>query len=105
MPTIPTPQPVYRLHSGIQAPVRLTNVALAYPEIARQARVEGIVIVEVTIDNRGEVVSAHVLRSVTSLLDRAALDAVQQWRFSPARLNGEVIPVVMTVTVNFKLDR
>ena len=47
--------------------------------------------------------SARVLRG-HPLLDQAALDAVQQWKFKPARLNGEAIPVVMTVTVQFTLQ-
>jgi len=46
----------------------------------------------------------RVLRGVP-MLDQAAVAAVQQWRFEPARLNGQVVPVVMTVTVNFQLAR
>ena len=53
--------------------------------------------------SRGNVESVHVLRSVP-MLDQAAVDAVKQWKFTPARLNGEVVPVVMTVTVQFKLN-
>jgi protein TonB len=44
-----------------------------------------------------------VLKSVP-LLDQAAIDAVQRWTFTPARLNGEAFPVVMTVTVTFRLQ-
>jgi protein TonB len=44
-----------------------------------------------------------VLRSV-SLLDDAAVDAVRQWKFTPTRLNGEAVPIVMTVTVSFTLQ-
>jgi protein TonB len=45
-----------------------------------------------------------VLRSI-QLLDQAAVDAVRQWRFTPTLLNGEPVPIVMTVTVDFKLQR
>jgi protein TonB len=93
-----------RLHSGIEAPRKIVDVAPAYPVLARTAGIQGIVILEVVIDDRGAVMSSRVLRSV-ALLDQAALDAVNRWRFEPARLNGEAIPVVMTVTVNFRLDR
>jgi protein TonB len=46
---------------------------------------------------------ATVLKSV-ALLDEAALTAVRQWVFTPTRLNGEPVPVVMTVTVTFRLQ-
>jgi len=104
----PAPPPAVtaplRLHSGIQAPRRIGFVAPAYPALARSARVEGVVIVEATIGVDGTVSAAHVLRSIP-LLDAAALDAVRQWRFAPALLNGVPVPVIMTVTVNFSLDR
>jgi periplasmic protein TonB len=92
-----------RLHQGIQAPRKTVDVAPRYPTLARESHVEGTVILDVIIDERGAVTSTRVLKSVT-FLDQAAIDAVQQWRFSPARLNGEAIPIVMTVTVTFRLQ-
>ena len=83
--------------------MKTTDAAPRYPDIARASRVEGMVILEVVIDDRGNVTDARVLRSVP-LLDDAALEAVRRWKFKPARLNGESVPVVMTVTVNFKLQ-
>jgi protein TonB len=96
------PQAPIRLHSGIRAPQRIVNVTPAYPAIARSAHVEGLVIIEATIDERGDVIRTQVLRSIP-LLDAAALDAVRQWRFQPTLLNGIAVPIVMTVTVNFTL--
>lgn len=93
-----------RLHQGIDAPQKTHHVAPRYPELARQIRVSGVVILEAVIDARGSVESVRVLRSI-ALLDQAAIDAVREWRFTPARLNGEPIPVVMTVTVAFALER
>jgi protein TonB len=93
-----------RLHAGMQAPGKIVHVDPVYPPIAQTARVQGVVILEAIIDARGFVKSVSVLRSIP-LLDQAAADAVRQWRFTPARLNGEPVPVVMTVTVNFTLDR
>ena len=92
-----------RLHAGITAPRKIVDVAPVYPSIAQAARKQGVVILETVIDARGNVQSVHVLRSVP-LLDDAAVAAVRQWRFTPALLNGEPVPVVMTVTVNFKLQ-
>jgi protein TonB len=94
--------PPVRLHQGIEPPKKIVDVAPLYPPLARASHVEGIVILEVVIDEHGEVTSTRVLRSMR-LLDQAAVDAVRGWKFSPARLNGEAIPVVMTVTVNFTL--
>ena len=73
-----------------------------YPDIAMRARVAGMVILEAVIDAEGRVVNVKVLRSVP-MLDQAAIDAVRQWEFTPTRLNGVPVPVVMTVTVNFTL--
>ena len=64
---------------------------------------EGVVILEAVIDADGSVTSVKVLRSIP-LLDDAAVKAVRGWRFTPARLNGQAVPVVMTVTVNFTLQ-
>jgi len=66
------------------------------------AGVEGVVILEAVIAEDGSVRDVRVLRS-NPLLEAAALEAVRQWRFSPTLLNGEPVPVVMTVTVAFRL--
>jgi protein TonB len=100
----PQPKEPIHLHSGIKPPERLVNVSPAYPTVARLARQEGLVIIEATIDERGNVIDTHILRSIP-LLDEAALAAVRQWKFSPTQLNGVPVPIVMTVTVNFKLTQ
>lgn len=102
-PPPPPSQPV-RLHAGIDAPRRVKEVTPVYPALARSAGAQGVVIIEAIIDVNGDVVSAKILRSVP-LLDAAAVDAVRQWKYTPARLNGEPVPVVVTVTVNFTLGR
>jgi protein TonB len=105
-PPPPPPPPVkpMRVHAGMQAPVKVVNVDPIYPPIAQRAHVDGYVILEAIIDEHGTVKTANILKSIP-LLDAAALDAVRLWRFTPARLNGEAVPVVMTVTVRFTLDR
>jgi len=102
-PVITTPKDPVRMHRGITAPDKVVNVAPVYPPLARSAHIEGYVILETVIDVSGNVTSVTVLRG-HPMLDQAALDAVQQWKFTPARLNDEAIPVVMTVTVQFKLQ-
>lgn len=101
-PPSPPQQPIH-IHSGMQPPRRVVDVQPVYPAIAQAVRREGVVILEVVIDPRGNVSSVTVLRSVP-LLDEAAIAAVRQWKFTPTRLNGEAVPIVMTVTVNFKLQ-
>jgi TonB family protein len=103
----PPPAPVkptaYRTGGAIREPRKVHHVPAVYPEIARAARVEGVVILEATIDERGVVSGARVLRSVP-LLDQAALSALRQWRYTPTLLNGVPVPVLMTVTFRFSLS-
>jgi protein TonB len=87
----------------IREPRRLVDVPPVYPEIAKQARVQGLVILECTVGPDGKVVEAKVLRSIP-LLDEAARAAVLQWQYTPTLLNGVPVPVIMTVTVNFRLQ-
>lgn len=87
----------------IEPPVKVTDVRPRYPDSALRAHISGMVVIEATIDTRGHVRDAEVIRSVPEL-DGAAIEAVAQWRFSPARRNGTPIPTVMTVTVTFAVS-
>jgi TonB family protein len=87
----------------VKPPRLVTDVQPVYPEAARKARVEGVVITEATTDTYGRVVSVKVLRSIP-LLDQAAVDAVRQWVYEPMVINGKPRPVVFTVTMRFRLD-
>jgi protein TonB len=91
-----------RVGGTIPQPTKLRDVRPVYPPIAIAARVQGVVIIEATIDRDGKVSDARVLRSIP-LLDQAALDAVRQWEYTPTRVHGEAVPVIMTVTANFTL--
>lgn len=86
----------------ISAPRKTVHVAPVYPQIAREARVEGTVILEAVINERGDIERLKVLRSV-ALLDAAAIQAVSGWRYSPTMLNNVPVPVLMTITVTFSL--
>ena len=87
----------------ITAPRLIKQVEPTYPEIARQARVEGVVILEAATDMYGRVQTVNVRRSIP-LLDQAAADAVRQWVYEPMIINGRPRGVVFTVTVRFKLE-
>jgi TonB family protein len=91
---------VYRVGGPVTAPSRLD--VPRYPPEASAARVQGVVIAEVVIDTSGNVTDAKVVRSIP-LLDEAALQAVRNWHYAPSVVNGQPVPVRMTVTVNFSL--
>jgi protein TonB len=93
-----------RITGGITPPVRTAYVAPIYPDLARTAGVSGVVVLECTIDPSGHVVDARVI-SGHPLLNDAALNAVRQWRYTPTRLNGVPVAVLMTVTVRFIAHR
>ncbi len=95
-------RPPVRVGGALNAPKQIRHVAPVYPQEARRAQVQGTVTLEVEIDARGQVSRARVLRSIP-LLDAAAVAAVLQWRYAPTLLNGGPVPVIMTVTVNFRL--
>ena len=95
-------QPI-RVGGNIKTPVKTVHVAPVYPQEAQDAHVTGLVIIEAVIDTQGNARAAKVLRSIP-MLDQAATDAVNQWRFQPTLLNGVAVPVIMTVTVNFTLQ-
>jgi protein TonB len=86
----------------VRMPKLFKRVEPDYPELARQAHVQGTVILEATTDVYGRVVSVKVLRSVP-LLDEAAVDAVRRWIYEPMVINGRPRGVTFTVTVRFEL--
>ena len=91
-----------RVGGNIRQPAQLRRVNPIYPPDAQAARVQGVVILEAVIGVDGRVSEARILRSIP-LLDQAAIDAVQQWEYTPTLLNGAPVPVIMTVTVQFTL--
>jgi protein TonB len=99
-PVTPPPSRPLRVGGDIRVPRKVHHVAPVYPAIAAQARVAGTVVLEAVIAPSGDVVDVRVLRSVP-LLDRAAADAVRQWRYDPTLLNGAPVAVLLTVTVHF----
>jgi periplasmic protein TonB len=103
LPDAPPPPQAVRVGGQIKEPKKLKHVNPAYPDIAKQARVQGVVILECTISPQGKVTDVKVLRGIP-LLDSAAIEAVKQWVYSPTLLNGVPVPVIMTVTVNFRLS-
>jgi TonB family protein len=114
-PGIPAPLPPQRPPSGpirvggnIRPPFKWLDVSPVYPQTARDAGVQGTVIVEAIIwtdgsvqDGSGSGQQAVRIRQSVPLLDNAAIYAVRQWRYTPTVLNGVAVPVIMTLKVDF----
>lgn len=93
----------YRPGSGIVAPGLLREVKPDYSEDARRRGIEGDVVLEIVVRSDGGVGSVKILQGLGAGLDQRAIDAVRQWRFSPARRLGTPVDVVVEVAVEFKL--
>jgi TonB family protein len=93
-----------RAGGPIKPPTKIYDVKPVFPDAARAAGIQGIVILEITIAEDGSVRDALVLRSIPQL-DQAAIEAVRQWRFTPTLINGAPVPIIMTVTVSFVAQR
>jgi len=102
----PPPKPVKRnpikVGGNVQESKLIRRVEPAYPELAKRARIQGKVVLVVTVDEEGNVAEIKVSAG-HPLLDDAAISAVKQWKYSPTLLNGEPVPVIATVTVIFNL--
>jgi protein TonB len=82
----------------------LQQVKPVYPPLAKQARIQGVVVLEAIIGKDGAVSEVKVITG-HPLLQQAAIDAVSQWKYKPTLLNGEPVEVVTTVTVNFAFQQ
>ena len=92
---------------NIQPPTKLVHVNPDYPEPFRRARVEGIVALQAIIDVQGNVRDVKVLNGFgpeSRGLNEAAIEAVQQWKYTPALLDGLPVEVVVTVNITFALQ-
>ena len=73
-----------------------------YPEDAKVAGIEGVVVMRITIGEDGSVINVVVVRSIP-MLDQAAIESVLQWQYEPTLLNGVPVEIEMNATVNFTL--
>jgi len=101
VPKVATPQRV-RVSQGVTQGLKIRDVKPSYPALARQARIQGTVLLQAVISKDGSIEGLKVL-SGHPMLVPAAIDAVKQWRYKPYILNGEPVEVDTQVTVNFTL--
>jgi TonB family protein len=104
--TIPSPDNALPVRAPIRVGGNVQNAKLIekvdpeYPELAKRARISGFVDLTVTVDEQGYVSDIRVVRG-HPLLNDAAISAVKKWRYSPTLLNGQPVPVIATVRINF----
>jgi TonB family protein len=98
----PPPPPPQRIGGDVAQANLISSAPPVYPQQARDARVQGVVLLQVTIGREGMVQDIRVI-SGHPLLNDAAIDAVRQWRYRPQMLSGQPIEVVTTITVNFTM--
>jgi protein TonB len=88
------------VRANVAAPIKIVDVAPVRPVL--DGRIQGVVVLEIAIDETGNVSHPNVLRSIP-VLDQAAIECVLKWKYLPALVNGVPSPMVITVTVNFVL--
>jgi protein TonB len=98
------PEGPIQVGGDVKAPVKEYAPPPQYTEIARKARIQGVVIVQAIIDKQGVVRDVKVLKPLPMGLDKAAVEAVERWKFKPATLNGKPVDVYYNLTVNFTLQ-
>lgn len=101
-PPAPPEKLVYQV-GEVDPPERIHYVEPQYTDMARLTRTHGAVILQATIDTRGNVVDLKVLKSLGMGLTEAALEAVEQWKFRPSAVDGRPVSVLYNLTVNFQL--
>ena len=106
-PPPPPPPPVshepVRIGGQVQAPALFRRVEPVYPMIAQAAAIDGVVILDAIVDERGHITSVKVLRG-HPLLAKAAMTAVEQWEYEPLKLNGTPTAFELTVSLWFHFD-
>ncbi len=102
VPKVATPQRV-RVSSGVSQGLLVRRVQPNYPPLARQARIQGVVLLQATISREGNIENLQLI-SGHPMLAPAAIEAVKQWKYRPYLLNGEPVEVETQVQVNFTLS-
>ncbi len=103
-PPAAEPEGPIMVGGDVKKPVRVHDPQPSYTELARRARIQGVVIVQAIIDKTGNVTAVKVLKGLPMGLDQATVDAIKRWRFKPATLNGKPVEVYYNLTVNFQLQ-
>jgi TonB family protein len=95
--------PIYHVGNGVSPPILLRTVEAWYPNAAKQAKIEGVVVMDGVVSTDGSVADLKVTQSLDTIfgLDAQALEAVKHWTLHPGKLNGQPVPVALMFLVEF----
>jgi TonB family protein len=96
-------QKTYKMADGITAPKVLHKVEPKYTQEAKDAKIEGAVVLKVVVTSEGKADNIEVVRGLDPGLDQNAMDAIAQWTFQPGTKDGQPVNVAATIEVNFRL--
>jgi protein TonB len=96
--------PLVVAEPATDAPVPIRTVAPSYPEELKDARISGIVVLRVVIDDRGNVTEPRVEKSSNAAFNQPALDAVSKWRFKPAMQGGKPVSAKVALPIKFSAE-
>jgi len=91
--------------AGTTKPIKIRDVEPVYPEAAKRVGLEGVVILQLVIDESGNVSDVKVIQQAPMGMTESAVEAVWKWKYQPSTLHGRPITVWITQTVRFKLER
>jgi protein TonB len=95
------PNTVYRVVGNVTTPLLIHSVEQEYTEAARNAKISGIVLVNLIVEPNGNPSHIRVIRGLGMGLDEKAIQAVQQYKFKPGMKNGKPVRVEITISLNF----
>jgi protein TonB len=102
-PPPPKPKAPVRVGGRVKEPRLISRVDPVYPPLAKQTHMQGTVVIDAILDEKGDVIEMKVL-SGPPLLIQAAVDAVRRWKYQPTFLNDQPVQVQLNVTVTFRLS-
>lgn len=91
-----------RISQGLANKNKIHNVQPKYPIEARENGIEGAVLLQATIDTEGKIIDLKIIRG-HPILNKAAYDAVSQWRYKPYTINGQPVEVETSIKIEFHM--
>lgn len=109
---------IYKVGDGVTKPIFIDHPEPEFTKIARKQKVSGVAVVSFVVDKQGNPVNVHITKSIADTvgknkkkqaaalsLDQAAVDAVKQYKFRPAMMNGKPVAVYLKADVDFQIHK